>query len=296
MERREIEIFLALAEELHFGRTAQRLFVSQARVSQTIATLERRFGVTLFERTSRHVALTSVGRQLRDDVRAGHEQVLRGVATAVAAGCGVDGVLSVGLEAPAVADLLADFLDRFQRCHTGTEVRLLESGFPDPLQQLRSGQVDVLVTNAPVEEPDLVAGPVVLREPAVLAVSIGHRLALRDEVSLDDLGGETVLRAGRRAWPYWQDPPAQWRTSTGDTVHRGKPVATFQDLFAAVARGEGVCPVAAHATAYFARPTVVFVRFDAAAPPIEWCLTWRRTNATQQVRTFARTASHAVAT
>jgi len=189
-----------------------------------------------------------------------------------------------------VADLVVDVLDRFQRSHAGTEVRLLESGFLDPLQQLRSGEVDLLVTNAPVEEPDLVAGPVLLREPAMLSVSAGHPLAHRDEVSLDDLGGEIVLRAGRRAPPYWQDSPAEWTTSAGDIVRRGNPFATFQDLFAAVARGDGVCPVAAHAAAYFARPTVVFVPFDATAPLIQWCLTWRVADTTQRVRAFARTA------
>ena len=253
--------------------------------------MRRALGVALFERTSRHVALTPVGRQLHHDVRAGHEQVLRGVAAAVAAGHGVDGVLSVGLEAPAVADLLVEVLDCFRRRHPGTEVRLVEADFQDPLEQLRSGEVDVLVTNAPVEEPGLVAGPVVLREPAVLAVPARHRLAPRDTVSLDDLGGEVVLRAGRRAWPYWQPPPTEWTTPAGDVVHRGRPASTFQELLAAIARSEGICPVAAHATTYFARPTVVLVPFDAAAPPIEWCLTWRAAHATQRVRTFVGMAS-----
>lgn len=294
MERREIEIFLTLAEELHFGRTAKRLFVSQARVSQTIAALERRFGVALFERTSRHVALTPIGQQLREDVRSGHEQVLDGIAAAVAAGRGVDSVLSVGLEAPAVADLAADVLDLFRRCHPSTQVRVLEADFLDPLESLRAGEVDIVVTNTPVDEPDLVTGPVILRERAVLAVSADHPLTGRDEVSLDDLGGQIVLRAGRRAPPYWLDPPAGWTTSTGDVIRRGPPAATFQDLLGAVARGEGVCPVAAHATAYFARPTLAFVPFDITAPPVEWCLTWHTSGASESVRALARTTSEAV--
>lgn len=223
MERREIEIFLVLAEELHFGRTAQRLFVSQARVSQTIAALERRFGVALFERTSRHVALTAVGQQLREDVRSGHEQVLAAIAAAVAAGRGVDGVLFIGLEAPAVADLCVDVLDLFRHRHPRIEVRVLEAEFLDPLASLRAAEIDVLVTNSPVDEPELVTGPVILREPAVLAVAAGHPLAERCEVSLDDLGGEVVLRAGRRGPPYWQDPPAPWTSPSGDLVQRGTP-------------------------------------------------------------------------
>lgn len=69
VELRDIEIFLVLAEELHFGRTAQRLHISQARVSQAIKKQERRIGAELFARTSRTVRLTEVGRQFRDDLQ-----------------------------------------------------------------------------------------------------------------------------------------------------------------------------------------------------------------------------------
>lgn len=68
MELRDIEIFLTLAEELHFGRTAERLHISQSRVSQSIKKQERRLGAVLFDRTSRVVRLTSLGEQLRDDL------------------------------------------------------------------------------------------------------------------------------------------------------------------------------------------------------------------------------------
>ncbi|MEJ2865489.1 LysR family transcriptional regulator [Actinomycetospora flava] len=275
MERREIEIFLALSEELHFGRTAERLYVSQARVSQTIAALERRFGVALFERTSRRVALTPVGRRLATEVRAGHGRILAAVAAAVEAGRGIDTVLTVALEAPAVADLMADVVARFRDRFPRVEVRFVEADFADPATALDRADVDVLVTNAPVVEPDLVEGPVVVREPAVLAVARGHALAGRDEVSVDDLGGQVVLRAGRRAAPYWHPAPEPWCTPGGATVERGPSAATFQDLVGAVARGEGVCPLGAHAADYFSRPTIAFVPFADDAPPVAWCLAWR---------------------
>ncbi len=68
MERHEVDAFLAVAEELHFSRAAERLRLSTARVSQTIQRLERRVGAPLFERTSRMVRLTPIGRQFRDDL------------------------------------------------------------------------------------------------------------------------------------------------------------------------------------------------------------------------------------
>lgn len=289
--RRDIEIFLTLADELHFGRTAERLHVSQARVSQTITRLERRLGVALFERTSRRVGLTPVGRRLLADLQPAHQQIEEGIARAIAAGRDVDGVLPVGFEAPAVADLVVDVIELFRRRHPGSEVQIREAEFTDPLRPLRAGEVDILVTNAPIDEPDITAGPVVT-EPVVLAVSARHPFARRDSVTLDDLARDTVLRAGRRAEPYWNDPPAPWTTPNGAPVHRGPDAATLQELLALIAAGAGVCPLAAHATRYFARPTLTFVPF-AAAPPVEWVLAWRTAGATSRIRAFARAARDA---
>lgn len=274
MERREIEIFLTLAEELHFGRTAQRLLVSQARVSQTIARLERQFGVALFERTSRRVALTPIGAALYADVRAGHDRIERGVAAAIAAGRGITGVLTVGLEAPAVAELAAPVFTRFRQNNPGVEIVFRETGFTDPLDLLRSGDVDVAVTNAPVDEAGFEEGPVLHTEPVVLAVARGHRLATRTAVTLDDLDGEVVFRAGRRAAPYRRDPEPP-------------TPATLLDLMARVAAGEGVCPLAAHAADYFARPTLAMVPFAPGSPPVRWVLCWRTGARTARVAALA---------
>jgi len=273
MERREIEIFLTLAEELHFGHTAERLLVSQARVSQTIKTLERRFGVALFERTSRRVSLTPVGAALYADVRAGHDRIERGVAAAIAAGRGITGTLTVGLEAPAVAELAAPVFARFRAHSPGVEVAFRETGFVDPLDLLRTGEVDVVVTNAPVDEDGFEEGPLVHAEPVVLAVARDHRLGGRSEVMLDDLDGEPVFRAGRRAAPYRREPEPY--------------AATLLDLMARVAAGEGVCPLAAHAADYFARPSLVMVPFAAGLPPVRWVLCWRTGARTARVAALA---------
>lgn len=276
MERREIEIFLTLADELHFGRTAERLLVSQSRVSQTIKKLERRFGVVLFDRTSRRVTLTPDGAALYADVRAGHDRIQRGIAAAVAAGRGITGTLAVGMEAPAVVELAAPVFARFRGRHPDIEITFRETGFTDPLDLLRSGEVDVAVTNAPVDEDGIQQGPLVYAEPVVLAMPREHRLAGRAEVTLDDLDGETVFRAGRRAEPYRREPDPT--------------AATLLDLMTHIAAGEGVCPLAAHAADYFARPTLAMVPFAAGSPPVRWVLCWRRRQRTARVAALAAAA------
>jgi DNA-binding transcriptional LysR family regulator len=284
MERREIEIFLALADELHFGRTAERLHVSQARVSQTIKQVERQIGAPLFERTSRRVSLTPIGRQLQDDLAPAYQRILDGIARATAAGRGIGGVLRVGFEAPALADLMSDTLDRFRQQAPGCEIEIREVDFTDPLRMLRSGDVDVLVTLFPLDEPDLTAGPIVHSEPMVLAVSAKHPFARREGVTLEDLARDTVLRAARPPKPYWQDDP--WFTPSGAPITRGQPFGTFQELMLAIANGKGICPLAAHASEFFARPNVAFIPFT-GTPAVQWGMTWRTAGETNRVRILA---------
>ena len=96
MEQRDIETFLALSEELHYGRTADRLHVSPTMISKTIKKLERIVGAKLFDRTSRRVDLTPIGRQLYEDVAPSYRQIQASFEAAVLAGRGVTGLLRVG--------------------------------------------------------------------------------------------------------------------------------------------------------------------------------------------------------
>jgi DNA-binding transcriptional LysR family regulator len=290
MERRDAEIFLMLAEELHFGRTAERLFVSQARVSQSIKKLERRIGAPLFERTSRHVALTAIGRQLYRDIAPAYRQIERGLARAISAGRGIRGVLRVGCEAPAIAELLAEPLDVFRRRYPECQLQIREVDFSDPFRMLRDTEpeVDALITLLPVDEPEITIGPVLLTEPMVLAVSGRHRLAGRDSVTLEDLASDTVLRAAHPPPPYWVPPPLPWHTPSGAEVRRGQPVDTFQELMLMVSAGRGICPLAAHAERYFARPNVVYLPFR-ETPSVDWGLVWVSSAETERTRAFADT-------
>jgi DNA-binding transcriptional LysR family regulator len=120
VELRDIEIFLTLAEELHFGRTAERLHVTPARVSQAIKKQERVIGAALFERTSRVVRLTPVGEQLRDELEIGYRQIRQAIGGTAAAVRGVSGTVRVGFSGPWCGDLIVKaaevFQDRFPAC------------------------------------------------------------------------------------------------------------------------------------------------------------------------------------
>ncbi|QKW48319.1 LysR family transcriptional regulator [Streptomyces buecherae] len=126
-ERLEIESLVVLAGELHFGRTAERLHVARARVSQTIQGLERRVGAPLFERTSRSVRLTPLGRRLHAEVEPGHRRVRAALERARAEARGVEGDLAVGYLGTAAGEFVMDVVRALAGRHSGIEVRIHET-------------------------------------------------------------------------------------------------------------------------------------------------------------------------
>jgi DNA-binding transcriptional LysR family regulator len=150
LERHELDAFVTLAEELHFGRTAQRLRVSTTRVSQTIRKLERRVGVPLFNRTSRRVELTAVGRKLYDDLQPAWAQIAAGFQRAVEAGRGMAGTLRVGFVGAADGQLVLQIAELFRTRHVDCDVLIREAQIGEYIAWLRDGVVDVLLTAYPI--------------------------------------------------------------------------------------------------------------------------------------------------
>ncbi|MFI0366777.1 LysR family transcriptional regulator [Actinomadura sp. 1N219] len=264
LERHEVEAFLTLAEELHFGRTAERLHVSTARISQTIAKLERRVGVPLFDRTSRRVELTAVGRRLYEDVRPAWDQISAAVEQAVSTGRGLAGTLRAAFVGAAAGQLLAGVTELFRKRHSDCDVQLREAQIADAIPWLRAGEIDVALDTFPIDEPGIVMGPVLVSEARMVAVPSGHPFARRESVSAADLARTEVLEPGPSA-------------------------STLNEMLTLVGAGHGVFPVGAQTRRYYARPDVAYVLLD-DAPPLHWGLLWRADVATARVRAFAQAA------
>jgi len=289
LELRDIEIFLTLAEELHFGRTAERLRVSPARVSQAIALQERRIGAALFDRTSRRVALTPIGARLRDDLTTGYRNIQAGLDAARTAARGVAGTLrlgTMGALAHEIADATAQFRVRYPQCElTFREVRI-----SDPFGPLRSGEVDIALLWLPVREPDLTVGPVVRQSPIYLMMSVDHPYARRESVRLEDLAECVVPRSAQPVPEYWEAALSPFHTPSGRPIPRGPAVATWQEVLAAVSAGTAVLPIQAEASRYYAWPDIAYVPIRDAEPS-RWALIWRTAGETALVRAFAQEAA-----
>ncbi|MFF2775657.1 LysR family transcriptional regulator [Streptomyces sp. NPDC058052] len=276
LERLELEAFLTLAEELHFGRTAARLHVTTSRISQTIGRLERRLGTRLFTRTSRSVALTGVGERLRDDLLPAYEQIGLGLARAVAAGRGgrIEGLVRVGWSAPWCGDLVARAARLFLARHPGCEVELREVQLRDLLGGLRAGTVDVQLAEFPVDEPDITTGRLVFAEPRALMVPVDHPFAGRGSVSVEDLADTPLVTlADARAPRPWMDRHFPRRTPAGRPVPQGPATHSWQEVLVHVAAGAGVGTAAARAEPFHGRPGLAFVPFR-DAPTVDYGLMW----------------------
>ncbi|WP_432926260.1 LysR family transcriptional regulator [Microbispora sp. CA-135349] len=293
LERHELEAFLTLAEELHFGRTAERLRVSTARISQTIAKLERRVGVPLFARTSRRVELTPLGRRLHEEVRPAWRRITSAFEQAVAEGRGIVGTLRVAFVGAAAGQLLVGAAELLRRREPGCDVQLREAQMVDLMPWLRAGEVDVALGTFPIEEPGIATGPVLASEARMLAVPSGHPFARRESVSLEDLARVPLLQLPGTLPDSLRGDRTPRTTPSGRVIEPGPSAATFNEMLTLIGAGRGVFPVGAQARRYYARPDVVYIPFS-DAPPLRWGLLWRTDNRTARVRDFVRAASDLV--
>ncbi|NUR63557.1 MAG: LysR family transcriptional regulator [Catenulispora sp.] len=287
MELRDIEIFLMLAEELHFGRTAERLYVSPARISQVIKAQERFIGAPLFERTSRAVRLTEVGRRLRDDLRPIHAGFQESLERARMASRGVSARLRVGLM-PFNFSGLWPLWKAFQRQHPQWEVQVRLAHFQEPFGQLRRGEFDVFLAWLPVEEPDLTVGPTLFTDPRVLTVAEDHPLAVRTSATVEVLG-DFPVSAGELKLDYWEEGYLPFQTRRGRTIERGLRARHADEMITAVGMGEIVMPFPSHVAEYWNLPGIRYLPMPDLAP-LSYALIWRTESENDLIRALAATA------
>ncbi|TYC16918.1 LysR family transcriptional regulator [Actinomadura syzygii] len=329
MERHEIEALVVLAEELHFGRTAERLGVSTSRVSQTVRGLERRVGVRLFDRTSRRVALTPAGRRLAAEVGPAWALIGAAVDRAVREGRGVTGTLRAAFTGAAGGQLLAGAARLARSREPGLRVVLREARPGEVAAWLRDGEAEVCLVEFPAGAPwdgadnraaGLVDGGADGGADARADVGgirhvDGHadgrveggqvdggdvgRLDRRPDGRVDGAGvevGPVLVREARMlAVPAGHPFARRGSVPVGELARvrvldpPSRRGGTLQEALTLVGAGEGVLPVSAHVRRYHARPDVAYVPLD-GAPPVEWGLVWRAGGDSARVRAFVRAA------
>jgi DNA-binding transcriptional LysR family regulator len=286
----EMKVFLALAEELHFGRTAERLYLPQPRVSRLIVSLEREVGGTLFERSTRRVRLTPLGRDLRDRLRPAYQEMLRALAAAKAAAQAPDGVLRIGFTASTEGQALNRLVGTFTRNYPTCHIEFCEAALFDPYRDLRGGEIDVLVNWSLRGEPDLTYGPLIDLQERVLLVAADHPVASKDSVSVEILADFELASVPPTLPESIRDtfiPPA---TPAGKPTRRTVPIQSMSEAIALIASGRIAHPTVTSMAEKLHRADIALVSIH-DLPPVPLGLVWCTAHENARIRAFADTAA-----
>lgn len=287
---RQLAAFDAVATELHFGRAADRLGITQAAISQLVHRLERDHGVTLFERSSRHVALTSAGTTLLEPARATLRAHASFTEAAQAAALGHQGTLRIA-PSDATAGALATLLEGFRQRHSSIAVDLVTLNSADKPTAVRSGSIDVAFVRAPVRaagvrRESLWTEPLVAVLPASSAAATA---TIADRHVLADL---PLLIIDRRSNAAMHDELIAEARRAGVEPRLGRPLIGGREGLAAVAAGDGWTLVpASNAPTGLAHVTVL--PFGEPAPRTTVSLLWRITGPSAATLAFVEHARQA---
>jgi len=288
MELRHLRYFVAVAEELHFGRAARRLRVAQPPLSQQIRDLEAELKIRLFHRTSRRVELSVEGGIFLEQARRVLAQAERAVEVARAAGRGEAGGLAIGFVTSAVFTLLPAILREFHALHPKVEMRC--RGIPPvrQLESLRRRELDVAIVRTPVREEGLSA-QTLLNEPLVAVLPSDHPLALRGRLRLGDLAGAPFVSMGRETAPSFYGVVMTACHRAGFSPELAHEVVDLQTVLALVAAGLGVSLVP-QSLAYWRHPGVTYRDLPARTPRVPLEIVWRKESPQPLVDAFVAVA------
>ncbi|MEX2980641.1 LysR substrate-binding domain-containing protein [Streptomyces sp. C36] len=236
MEIRQLRYFLTVAEELHFGRAADRLHIVQSAVSQQVRRLEHDLGAELFDRTTRTVALTEAGRQLLPHAR----DVLAAEARARAAIDRLRTERAVTLRLGTSSGLgtrLEGILAAFARLAPDAPLELVTAATDTRLKDVRSGELTATLLRGEREDTGLELLPL-WQDPLMVALPARHDLAARDGIDMADLAGLPLRLTPRPRNPALFDLVTRSCRAAGFEPVLGPEFTTVQDTLATIAYGK----------------------------------------------------------
>jgi DNA-binding transcriptional LysR family regulator len=271
VELRQLRYFVTLAEELHFGRAAEREHIVQSALSQQVQRLERELGVRLLDRSTHHVALTASGAVFLVEARQILAQVDR-AAKAARSAVSAAATLRVGI-IDSSYDSMPQILHEVQARYPGLVIHQIEASVPQQYQLLADGRLDVGVGRAALAPPD-VASLLFRQDPLGVLVPAGHRFADLEDISVAVLATEPLLLAEEVQAPEFNQFTIEMCRAAGftPTVYGGtvESIRAAADLVA-----QGRCLYCVPASCISALPGTVWRPLAEPASYYPWSVLWR---------------------
>ncbi len=291
IEFRHLRYFVAVAEELHFGRAAERLHMAQPPLSQQIRQLEELLGFQLFHRTKRSVRLTEAGQVFLERSRQLLQELEHTVEAGRQASRGEVGKLAIGFVSSATYNVLPPILRKFRDRLPHVNLTLRELTTDQQLKWLAENRLDVGFVRPPIDDPKL-STQVVLQEPLVVALPEHHPLAQQDSIRLRSLQGEPFILFPRRLAPGLYDAIISLCQSASFSPKVVQEAIQMQTIIGLVAAEMGIAIVPV-SIQNLGRTGVVYRLLIEPTPQAAIALTWHPNTLTPALQHFLDIATGA---
>ena len=289
MESRHLRYFVTVAEELHFGRAAKKLLISQPPLSMQIRALENELGVTLLNRTQRHVSLTQAGSVLLTEARHILARMEQAVLMTRRAGRGEIGELAIGFISVADYNVLPVVLRVFRRRFPGVNLTLRESTTDAQIKDLLAGHIDAGFVLPPLPEPAL-QSVAILREPLIAALPAKHPLARkRGALALETLKDAPFILFPRPYAPGLYDDIVSCCRAAGFSPRVEQEAIQMQTIVSLVSAELGVALIPSSLT-NLRRTGVTYKALQGVTPLTEIHVAWRVGDDLPALRVFIEVA------
>ncbi|MDA8099740.1 MAG: LysR family transcriptional regulator [Nitrospiraceae bacterium] len=276
--------FVAVAEELHFGRAAKRLHIAQPPLSQQIMNLEEELGVKLFDRSRRTVRLTECGGYFLKEAQQLLQHAEQAAETARRISRGEAGRIVVGFVGSVVHTFLPKGLRLFRERYPGVELVLQELNTLEQIKALHAKRLDVGFHYPDVKD-SLLTSRVLTRAPLMAVLPAKHRLAGRTSIRMEDLAGEPFIANTRSSEPVVRDAFISLCHSAGFTPRIAQEAGHVQTVLGLVASGLGVC-LLPDFIKNIRRPDVRYIPLAGSPPAVKLAVVWRSDTTAVSVTSF----------
>ncbi|MEB3219057.1 MAG: LysR family transcriptional regulator [Nostocales cyanobacterium 94392] len=274
MELRHLRYFVTLAEELHFGRAAERLHIAQPPLSQQIRQLETELGFDLFHRTKRKVELSEAGEVFLIHVQQIFRQLEQAILLGRQTSRGEIGQLVVGFVSSAAYNIFPDILRNFRNHVSNINLELHELTTNEQLSWLQSGRIDVAFVRPPVDT-NTYSSKIVFQESLAIALPENHPCASFDRVSLQSFAKESFILFPRFLAPGLYDLIISFCQQVGFSPRVTQEAIQMQTIVSLVAAHIGVA-IVPESLQNLQRTGVVYKSFVEETPQVSIAMIWRK--------------------